>query len=174
MTNLERLTSLVDSSSSKIVLAVQDTSSIYNLSNNTPSEYSILDNRVISGLSKSGLKISETGSNILTYTISNAGVEYTDLFRDGLFGDYLLERRFDLNGNFVITKLGRNIKSDTFELTLTDTINYDNLASVENNSLPFTKAIPPSEPFMPSIIEPVIAITAVAVTVILFFSVRSK
>ena len=55
-----------------------------------------------------------------------------------------------------------------------DTISYDNFAFIENNSLPFTNANVPSEPFLPSIIEPVIAITAIAVTIILFFTVRTK
>ena len=113
-------------------------------------------------------------SNIISYTISHAGVEYSDLFRDGLFGEYLMERKFDLMGNYVVEKNGIVIKSNTFELSRMDTISYNNFAFIENNSLPFTKANVPSEPFLPSIVEPVIVITAVAVTIILLFTVRSK
>ena len=174
LTNLEQINLLVDSSALKIVLKIQDTSKVYNIENNTPSEYSILDSRIVSGLNKFGIKILESSINKITYTISKAGVEYTDLFRNGLFGEYLLEGKFNLNGNYVVNNPDTNVESDTFELTLTDTISYDDLVLVENSSLPFTKDIPPSEPFLPSILEPVIAITAVAVTVILFFSVRSK
>ena len=174
VSNLERINSLIDSSSYKIVSVIEDTSNSFSFENNIPQDYSTLTSRVISGLNKNGIILGENESDKIIYTLSHAGVEYTDLFRDGLFGEYLLERKFDLKGNYVITESDITSQSDTFELTLTDTIRYDNLVLVENNSLPFTKAIPPSEPFVPSIIEPVIAITAIAVTVILFFTVRSK
>jgi len=144
--------------------------------NKTPSEYSILNNRVIAGLSKNRIKIDNDSShsNQIDYLISHEGVEYSDLFRDGLFGEYLLERKFDIMGNYVVEKTGIVISSDTFEISKMDTISYNSFAFIENNSLPFTNANVPSEPFLPSIIEPVIAITAIAVTIILFFTVRSK
>ena len=176
LSNLERINLLVDISTEEISSSLQDTSDSYNLVNKTLSEYYILNNRVIAGLSKNGIKIDKNSShsNQINYIISHAGVEYSDLFRDGLFGEYLLERKFDIMGNYVVEKTGIVISSDTFEISKMDTISYNNFAFIENNSLPFTKANVPSEPFLPSIIEPVIAITAIAVTIILFFTVRSK
>jgi len=176
LSNLERINLLVDVSTEKISSNLQDTTKSYNLVNKTLSEYSILNSRVIAGLSKNGIKIDNDSShsNQINYIISHAGVEYSDLFRDGLFGEYLLERKFDIMGNYVVEKTGIVISSDMFAISKIDTISYDNFAFIENNSLPFTKANVPSEPFLPSIIEPVIAITAVAVTIILFFTVRSK
>ena len=176
LSNLERINFLVDISTEEISSTLQDTSDSYNLVNKTLSEYSILNNRVIAGLSKNGVKIDNDSShsNQIDYIISHAGVEYSDLFRDGLFGEYLLERKFDIMGNFVVEKKGIVVSSDTFEISKMDTISYDNFAFIENNSLPFTNANVPSEPFLPSIIEPVIAITAIAVTIILFFTVRTK
>ena len=176
LSNLERINLLVDISTEKISSSLQDTSDSYSLVNKTPSEYSILNNRVIASLSKNRIKIDNDSShsNQIDYLISHAGVEYSDLFRDGLFGEYLLERKFDIMGNYVVEKTGIVISSDTFEISKMDTISYNNFAFIENNSLPFTKANVPSEPFLPSIIEPVIAITAIAVTIILFFTVRSK
>lgn len=175
-TNLERINSLVDSSTQKMFLSLDDTSSTFSIENNTPDDYSFLNNRVIAGLGKSGVKIIEyqNSPDVITYMISNAGVEYTDLFRDGLFGEYLIERKFQISGDYIIQKEKGLVNSNTFNFTLTDTIRYDEILFVENNSLPFTKAVPPSEPFFPSIVEPVIAITAVAITVVLFFTVRSK
>ena len=176
LSNLERINLLVDISTEEISSNLQDTSDSYNLVNKTPDEYSILNNRVIAGLSKNGIKIDSDSShsNNINYIISHAGVEYSDLFRDGLFGEYLLERKFDIMGNYVVKKTGIVISSDMFEISKIDTISYDNFAFIENNSLPFTNANVPSEPFLPSIVEPVIAITAIAVTIILFFTVRTK
>ena len=176
LSNLERINLLVDASTKEISSASQDTANSYKLVNKTLDEYNILNTRVVAGLSKNGINIDNdsTFPNKISYTISHAGVEYSDLFRDGLFGEYLMERKFDLMGNYVVEKNGIVIKSNTFELSRMDTISYNNFAFVENNSLPFTKANVPSEPFLPSIVEPVIVITAVAVTIILLFTVRSK
>lgn len=176
ISNLERINLLVDISTEEISFALQDTIDGYKIVNDTPSEYSILNNRVIASLSKNRIKLGDDSShsNKISYIISHAGVQYSDLFRDGLFGEYLLERKFDLMGNFIVEKKGVVISSNTFEISKMDTVNYNNFAFIENNSLPFTKASVPSEPFLPSIIEPVIAITAVVVTIILFFTVRSK
>ena len=176
LSNLERINLLVDVSTEEISSELQDRVGGFNLVYKTPSEYFILNNRIIAGLSKNGIKIDNDSSqsNKINYTISHAGVEYSDLFRDGLFGEYFLERKFHLMGNYVVDQNDVVINSDTFEISKMDTINYNNYAFIENNSIPFTKANVPSEPFLPSIIEPVIAITAVAVTIILFFSVRSK
>jgi hypothetical protein len=176
LSNLERINLLVDASTKEISSATQDTTNSYKLVNKTLNEYNILKTRVVASLSKNGIKIDKDSSlsNKISYTISHAGVEYSDLFRDGLFGEYLMERKFDLMGNYVVIKNGIVIKSNTFEFSRMDTISYNNFAFVENNSLPFTKANVPSEPFLPSIVEPVIVITAVAVTIILLFTVRSK
>jgi len=176
LSNLERINLLVDVSTDEISSAINDTANIYIVENKTPNEYSILNNRVIAGLSKNGIKLENDSSqsNIISYTISHTGVKYTDLFRDGLFGEYLLERKFDLMGNYIIEKNGVVISSDIFEISKIDTVRYDDFAFIENSSLPFTKANLPSEPFLPSIVEPIIAVTAVAITIILFFSVRSK
>jgi len=176
LSNLERIDLLVDQSTEKISSTLNDTTTSYFVENRTPEEYSILNDRVIAGLNQKGIKINSNSSqlNKINYTISHAGVKYSDLFKDGIFGGYLLERKFNLSGNYVVEKNGDIFRSNTFEISKTDTIKYDDFAFIENNSLPFTKANVPPEPFLPSIIEPVIAITAVAVTIILFFSVRSK
>ncbi len=176
LSNLERINLLVDASTKEISSATQDTTQSYKLVNKTLNEYNILNTRVVAGLSKNGIMIDNDSSlpNKISYTISDAGVEYSDLFRDGLFGEYLMGRRFDLKGHYVVEKNGVVIKSNTFELSRMDTISYNNFAFVENNSLPFTKANVPSEPFLPSIVEPVIVISAVAVTIILLFTVTSK
>ncbi len=175
-TNLEMINQLVDSSSSKIVDEITNESISYNLHISSVKEYSILNDRVLASFSNRGIKLSAilNDTNKINYSITQAGVEYSNLFRDGMFGDYLLERKFILSGNFSIQNSSVILNADTFYYTATDTVAYDDFVFIENNSLPFTKGKVPEPPFVPSLLEPVIAITAVVVTVILFFSVRSK
>ena len=175
-TNLEMINQLVDSSTTKISNEIINRSVGYNLQLNSVIDYSRLDERVLSSFSSRGIKliIDSTEANKLNYSITQTGVEYSDLFRDGLFGDYLLERKFVLSGNFSIQNSSTILSADTFYYTVADTVSYDRFIYIENNSLPFTKGKVPEPPFVPSLLEPVVAITAVVVTVILFFSVRSK
>jgi len=176
LSNLEVINSLVDLSAKGVSSTLQNNSETFRFENNTPTEYSALNERVISALTKNSVKINNDSShsNKISYIISHAGVEYSDIFRDGMFGEYLLERKFFLSGNYVVAEAKTVVSSDSFDLSKTDTVSYSNISFIENSSLPFTQANVPSEPFLPSIVEPVIVITAVAVTIILFFTVRTK
>jgi len=175
-TNLEMINQLVDSSTTKISNEIINRSVGYNLQLNSVIDYSRLDERILSSFSSRGIKliIDSTKANKLNYSITQTGVEYSDLFRDGLFGNYLLERKFVLSGNFSVQNSSTILSANTFYYTVTDTVPYDRFIFIENNSLPFTKGKVPEPPFVPSLLEPIVAITAVVVTVILFFSVRSK
>jgi hypothetical protein len=174
-TNLEVFYSLVDSSASSVFNSLEDSQIGYNFLNKTVAEYSGLNIRAENSLVNTGVQIEKNDlENEITYSVSRATVLYTDLFKDGFFGGYLIERKFVLSGEFQIKTSSKILSADTFYFAVTDTIPYDNIDFIENNSLPFTKSRLPDEPFFPSLVEPVIAITAVAVTVILFFSVRSK
>ncbi len=175
-TNLEMINKLVDSSSIKIASEITNRTVEYSLQLNSVAEYKELNGIALTSITKNGIKLNtnSTKTNKIDYSITQAGVEYSNLFRDGLFGNYLLERKFVLRGNYSIQNSSSILDANTFYFTVTDTIPYDRLIFVENNSLPFTKGKAPDAPFIPSILEPAIAITAVVVTVILFFSVRSK
>lgn len=174
-TNLEMLNALVDSSTLSISSQISDSNFEYSIEHQTVAEYSALNKRVKNSLVRNGTAVSlDNTVNKISYSISQAGVNYSDLFKDGMFGGYLLERKFILSGEYVIEKSSSVLSADTFYYTITDTIPYNNLNFVENNSLPFTKSGVPSEPFFPSMLEPIIAITAVVVTVVLFFTVRSN
>ncbi len=175
-TNLEMINRLVDSSSIKIASKITNKNVEYSLQLNSVAEYKELNGIILTSITKNGIKLNtnSTKTNRINYSITQAGVEYSNLFRDGLFGNYLLERNFVLSGNYSIQNSSSVLDANTFYFTVTDTIPYDRLISVENNSLPFTKGKAPEAPFIPSILEPAIAIATVVVTVILFFSVRSK
>lgn len=174
--NLEMINGLVDSSAILVVATLNNTDSAFDLDVNSPKEYTELNQRIVTSLARNKVKLNldSLETNKINYSLSHVNVQYSDLFRDGLFGDYLLERNFILSGEFSIQKFSSVSTAEVFSYTVKDTISYDNYIVVENSSIPFTKGKVPEAPFFPSILEPVVAITTVVVSVILFFSVRSK
>ncbi|BDQ03298.1 hypothetical protein [Ignavibacterium sp.] len=171
--NLEIFFAQIDSVGMQVRQNVQDKNLPLKLNFLSSPEYSILENRLTSFFVKNNFKISreESSQLLINFTITEAIVKYNDSFRDGLFGDILVEREINLNGNFLIPD--KNYSKD-FSYSYTDTIKYDQLNEIENRAYPFTQNNHPSEPFFSSLIEPVIAIGAAATAVILFFTIRSK
>lgn len=171
--NLEIFFAQIDSVGMQVRQNIQDEDLPLKLNFLSSPEYSILENRLTSFFVKNNFKISREESSHLSinFTITEADVKYNESFRDGLFGDILVEREIKLNGNFLI--LDKNYSKD-FSYSYTDTIKYDQLNEIENRAYPFTQNNHPSEPFFSSLIEPVIAIGAAATAVILFFTIRSK
>lgn len=172
-TNLEIFFSQIDSAGKEILSNISDINTPVKINFLSGSEYSILENRLTSFLIKDGLKISpdENSSLKLSFAITEAFVKYNNSFRDGLFGDILVERTVVLNGNFLIPD--QNLSKD-FSYLSADTIKYEQLSEIENRAYPFTQNNHPSEPFLSSLIEPIIAVGAAATAVILFFTIRSK
>lgn len=171
--NLEIFFTQIDSVGMQVLKNIQNNNAEIRVNFLSSPEYSILENRLASHLVKSGIKITNAESSTFTlnFVITEASVKYKDSFRDGLFGDILVERNLGLKGNFLITD--KAISND-FSYSFTDTIQYDKLNELENRAYPFTQNEHPSEPFFSSLLEPVIAISAAATAVILFFTIRSK
>ncbi|MEP0861729.1 MAG: hypothetical protein HRF52_09875 [Ignavibacterium sp.] len=171
--NLEIFFAQIDSVGMQVRQNIQDEDLPLKINFLSSPEYSILENRLTSFFVKNNFKISREESSQLSinFTITEAVVKYNDSFRDGLFGDILVEREINLNGNFLIPY--KSFSKD-FAFSYTDTIKYDQLNEIENRAYPFTQNNHPSEPFFSSLIEPVIAIGAAATAVILFFTIRSK
>jgi hypothetical protein len=175
ISNLDRFYSLVDSASSLLLKDLGDAKKI-NLELNLGIDYSIFANQVRGKLLRAGKEIVKTDSsseNTLTinFVIDNCFVGYSEPEKDGVFGDFLTERRIELSGNYFISNQSE-VKD--FKLTVKDTINVEDVEEVENRSFPFTQGELPPEPFFSSLLEPIVAIGAAAVTIFLFFSVRSK
>lgn len=172
-TNLEIFFSQIDSAGKEILSNISDKNTPLKINFLSGSEYSILENRLTSFLIKNGLTLStdENNSLKLKFVITEASVKYNHSFRDGLFGDILVERTVVLNGNFLIPE--QNLSKD-FSYLSADTIKYEQLSEIENRAYTFTQNNHPSEPFLSSLIEPIIAVGAAATAVILFFTIRSK
>lgn len=142
-----------------------------------PDSYFSFRGRIISGFRTRGKEVLTDNIDsgyIVNISIENAKIIYSDLFKEKLFGDFKVKRVISLTGNYNIIHDGIVSISDEINYQKSDTVDYNDIKSLENNSHPFTKGEIPSEPFFSSLIEPVIAISAAALTVILFFTVRSK
>jgi len=176
-TNLEVFYSLTDSLTNKVASEFSGKGMGVVLTLNTGESYSIFSNNIKSGLQKNGIKIftiSPDGETLpeVSLNLTNAKVEYGETERDGWFGDYFLPRKIFIEGNYLNSSSMRGL-SDFYFVSL-DSVKVEEIESLENESFPFTKGKIPAEPFFSSLWEPVIAIGVAAVTVILFFSVRSK
>ena len=129
-------------------------------------------------MQKNGLilfnKNQKTKLQALTYTLNNASVKYKNIFKDGIFGAYLVEREAVLNGSFFIEKNNKLGKVKEFNYTLSDTVFYDDIKSLDNIAYQFTSSELPGEPFFSSLLEPTIAIGTAAIAVYLFFNIRSN
>ena len=99
--------------------------------------------------------------------IDTAITEYSDLYRNGLFGDYYLVRKLKL----IYTPVKHPAIRDS--VMISDTILFDNVSQIENGAFPFTKGVLPDEPFFFSILEPVIYIGVTISVIYLLFITRS-
>jgi hypothetical protein len=175
-TNLEIFYGLVDSSVAKINQNIN--SKNLKVTFSTGDYYRLFQNQVIADLGKLGRTILSDSTKIssgfetINYSIDNANVKYGDMERNGLLGDFVMQRKIDLSGSYSISK--ETVFSERFDYAYIDTVSVDDAKVIENTSFPFTQTEIPSEPFFSSLLEPAIAIGSAALAVILFFTIRSK
>jgi hypothetical protein len=175
-TNLEIFYGLVDSSVAKIDQNIN--SKDLKVTFSTGDYYRLFQNQVIADFVKLGRNIlsdsikTSPGFETINYSIDNANVKYGDMERNGLLGDFVMQRKIDLSGSYSISK--ETVISERFDYAYIDTVSVDDAKAIENPSFPFTQAEIPSEPFFSSLLEPAIAIGSAALAVILFFTIRSK
>jgi hypothetical protein len=173
--NLDQFYTLIDSASNQVLKDLGDAKKV-NLELNFGTDYSVFANQVRGKLLRNNIQLigdnSEDKNFVrVNFVVDNSFVGYTEPEKDGIFGDFFTTRTIELSGNYFISN---NPEVKDFKLAVKDTINVKDVENVENRSYPFTRGELPPEPFFSSLLEPIVAIGAAAVTVILFFSVRSK
>lgn len=181
LSNLEIFYSLVDSASHQTADDILKLVPEAALTTELGIYYTVFENQIFSGLSSKGLKV-KRGAGItndipnLNFLINNAEVKYGEQKRDGFLGDFIVTRELILQGSYLLSSSedASLTKMNEFSFTYSDQVKVEEIEKIENRSFPFTSGILPQEPFFSSILEPVIAVSAAAVAVILFFSVRSK
>lgn len=135
-----------------------------------------LQNRIYSAFKDkfSAVSVKKSDQSLINYSINSINVEYGETFKDGFFGDIFAERKIEISGNYSIIENSKLVETKDFLESIEDTVNFGNLKSIENYSLPFTQGEKPNEPFLSGLTEPAIAIGTAIVTVVLFFTVRSN
>lgn len=175
ISNLNIFYSLVDSAADKAAAEIANGKNV-SLNFDSGNSYSVFENQIIkefSVLGKNIKSLSGGDSSIqINFVIDHAQVNYGKLFQRKLFGDFYTKREISLGGNYAIMQPQARVKN--FSFSYIDTVDANNIKDIENPSFGFTQAKLPSEPFFSSIYEPIIAVGAAALTVILFFTVRSK
>ncbi len=176
-TNLQIFYGLTDSAAAKVLRQIPSKEKNCKLNLVLGKEYSVLKNNILNTFLAKGKTILQNfnkagDSVVVNFTIDNAKVTYGEMYRNGLFGDFFVPRKISLAGNFIILNPGSKMKN--FMFTYSDSVDINKVKSLENISFPFTHGQLPAEPFFSSLFEPVIAIGATALAVILFFTIRSK
>lgn len=175
--NLDNLFELLDKETAAISSKIENSGTKLLVDFDSPNDLKIFKNRFITQLNNyfAGITTDRNEAGIvLGFTLEQSSVEYNETFRDGLFGDYFVERKSNIGGSYNISEKGSITFTDNFNLSKVDTVKYNEINSLENYSLPFTRDEIPEEPFFSSLVEPVIAIGSAVVAVLLFFTVRSK
>lgn len=107
--------------------------------------------------------------------IRSMGVAYEDVRRDGLFGEREVTRTVFVEADVSVVDRtsGDVLHRATVTRSRQDDVPVDDLPRLEEPGLTWTTARVPPEGFFSSVLEPVITIGAIAVAVILLFTVRS-
>ncbi len=174
-TNFEIIDSLIFLSTEQISRELNQNDEYY-LEFIGADDYAILKSKVIQFLKLGEIRIieNEKKQNKLTYNLEDVKINYTNVFKDGLFGTYLVERGAYLKGSFFVTNNGKIDDVNSFNHLFSDTVLYSEVSQLDNIAYSFTSAELPDEPFFSSTLEPVIAIGTAAVAVYLFFNIRSR
>ena len=172
--NLEIIYDLIEKNVGEILTQLPHEIEPFNFEYSSLPEYESLENRYIYSLNKRNLLADDSSSILLKYSLDEIGVLYSEPFRGGLLNDYKVERKIYLNGTFALGSGNKVLRSNIVESVYKDTLYYSQIEEVETRGLLLTEGTKPAEPMFDSLLEPVIAVGAVIVTIILLFTVRDK
>ncbi|MGE5499870.1 MAG: hypothetical protein ACM3Q2_17490, partial [Syntrophothermus sp.] len=147
--NLDVFYQLADSSAAAVLAKLPDNAAGICFKTTIPENLKIFEYRLISRLKESGKTIitqQDTAAPCISIGIENARVFYPEIFRDGLFGGYLVKRNIVLTGNYIINQKNSISGAGSFNFSRTDTISQSEIKELENPALSFTRGDLPGEP----------------------------
>jgi hypothetical protein len=171
-TNMDVFYTLIDSSVTQFLLLSHPPSKI-KVEITSGEAYSILNNRLLGDLKEKHIELlNEKNDSIplFSYTIEKPFTQYSNIYRDGIWGPFFVQRDISLKGNYFYSGSGNK----DYYFKSTDTVKVDDIKILENISFKFTNGTLPPEPFFAGLFEPIVALGTAAAAVILFFTVRSR
>lgn len=109
------------------------------------------------------------------FGVADARVIYTNPRRDGFLGQRAVDRRvrLTLRGKIVDRRTGALLSMREWTEERVDLIGVSQIESLETPGLSMTKGSVPPEGFFSGLAEPLVLLGAIAVAVVLLFSIRS-
>lgn len=174
-TNLDIIYNLIEKNITQVLMKLPNEVRPFTFEYRSPEEYGSLEGHYIHNFSnKNLLKKDSSDGGMLKYSLDQIGIKYSEPFRSSLLGDYKVKRKIFLNANLAFGYDDKVKRSEIVESQYSDTLYYSDIDKVEIANLSITQGTKPPEPLFESLLEPVIAVGAVLVTIILLFTVRSK
>lgn len=168
-TNKQIIDSVFNSFYSRIAFKLTE-SKIYEVYIVQNSDYQYFINKLTNELYYKNIKVANTTTTTLQLNINEFNINYLEV-KDNL------NREITINASiYIIEKNGELKLLDNLNTIYNDVIEMDDIDRLENEMFTFTKGkLPKSKKsFFDEIIEPVIVVGTAVLTVVLFFSVRTK
>jgi hypothetical protein len=114
-------------------------------------------------------------SVVAEFGVADARVAYANLRRDGFLGQRVLDRnvKLTLRGKIVDRRTGALLSIREWTEEQDDVVGISQIESLETPGVPMTKGTVPPEGFFSGLAEPLVVLGAIAVAVVLLFSIRS-
>lgn len=112
---------------------------------------------------------------LIDIVVTQAGVEYLRPRRTWLFGTEQVDRLVDLAVRVRVDELGaeEGIHMSSHRGRRTDVVNVSDIPSLETPGVTATRGVAPQGGLLTDLVEPLVIVGAVAVAVVLLFTVRS-
>jgi hypothetical protein len=109
------------------------------------------------------------------FGLADTRVTYANARTDGFLGQRVIDRtvRLTLRGKIVDRRTGALLAMKEWTEEGADVIGISRLESLETPGLLMTKGVAPPEGFFSGLLEPLVLLGAIAVAVVLLFSIRS-
>lgn len=168
-TNKQIIDSIFDAFLSRIAIQLKE-KKITEIRVANIGEFSYFQNKLINELVKNNIRIDDNSLVTIKLNIEDFQIQYIESNDE-------LTRIIDINATLHFLEKNGEIKLlDKLNTSYKDQLSVEDVSAVENSLFPFTQGNKPKpkKSLFEEIIEPVIIVSTAIITVVLFFSVRTK
>lgn len=168
-TNKQIIDSIFNEFYSKVTMKLSE-KNIRDVRINENTNFNYFTNKLVNELSDKNIAINENSQISLKLDVHEFEIMYIEV------GDEY-SRSIKIDASVALVDKNGELKIiDSIVASFIDKINSDDINLIENEMFPFTqgKVPKPKKSFFDELLEPVIVVGAAVLTVVLFFSVRTK